>query len=142
MTTEEVTILIESRIVSDGESENLSETAKGTVYDAGDHVYVCAKSAGDDGNSDLRLKIRDDSLEMVRAGEMTANMWFKVGAAREAVYKTPYGVISFMVETHKLTISKQCGDSGRTARIFIELAYSLMSEDKIVSTNEMSIKIQ
>lgn len=130
----DVTVIIKSKITSEGETEEITETVQGTYFDKSDYGYVVADTYENNGKSTLRLKIGRDSLEMKRSGASNATMQFQKGAVREAVYNTPYGNLCFEIETQDLNIY-------RDREIRILLKYRLKSNSEIVSGHELNISI-
>ena len=137
MPSEEVFVNIRSKIISDGAAEEVSESAKGILYDKEEYIYVRADIENDEGRASLHFKIGRDYLNYRRTGDTSAVMIFTEGAMREAVYNTPYGTLCFTIKTNRLIIDRQEDNCAIT----ISLNYLLETNEETVSENHMTIEI-
>ena len=81
------------------------------------------------------LKIKDDSLELIRRGNVNSHMVFAVGSPMAADYVTVYGALHLEVNTEDL----KC--LWRSTEASIEITYSLSMTGELLSHNKLSIKI-
>lgn len=82
------------------------------------------------------LKVKDCLAELTRKGAVCSHMLFAAGKTCRADYVTPYG--SFPLEVRTEDIKSLWSDSGGT----LQLTYCLLSENKLLSQNRLSVKIR
>lgn len=134
--TKDVGIKIKTVIKAEQGQEEMLSTFKGTFYEKNSSAYVLYEDENEEGQiSKCMLKINSDMLEMKKQGDCNARMTFCEGRVIESVYNTPYGNMGFNVSTQKMIVKKS------EDKIRVEIAYTLLSGESVVSSHDMSIEI-
>jgi len=122
----------------DGSEEETESRADGELMVREDCIYVTFREKDEEAQAEIQslLKIRTDSVELTRKGQLGTKMFFEKGKKYQSDYITPYGQMKLAVDTTELTIFK----SEKNMHIVIEYVTDL--EDIKMADNKMSIVIR
>lgn len=112
-------VIIES--VSDG--DKLTQKCECSVYEKEASVIVFYTETEESLAGDVKtsLKITGKTVNLVRRGTYSSNMWFEEGVAAGFRYNMPYGHIDMSLTTKKLDVKKTPG------KLEIRLEYDLFN---------------
>lgn len=129
--TNEFKISVANAQTIDGNTDMITETARGSFRMQNGKCYISYKSGG---SSNL-LKVEGDTVTLRRTGEYGSDIQYKPGKHSEISYRTPYGVIKMGLFT-RFTEHKLSDDGGT-----IRLGYVLQTNgDELY--NDMKITIE
>ena len=133
----EIIVDIRSVISTENGTEEISEKSKGSYIEKNGEIYIfCEENVEEAGIVKSRLKVSEDFLELKKQGNSAAIMVFDTAKKTEAVYKTPFGNMNFIVDTKRY--EKEISEKG----ININLKYALLTDNNLVAEYDMDIKIE
>lgn len=123
--------------ISIGEKDVIEVTTPGEFCFDDEIVatYKETELSGMEGTTTV-LKIRDNSVELLRIGTTESRMKFKLGEADVSLYKTPYGALEVTVVTNKLIVNVD--ENG--GEIFI--AYEMVIGDQPGYSTNLKVTIE
>jgi uncharacterized beta-barrel protein YwiB (DUF1934 family) len=81
------------------------------------------------------LKIASNQVDIMKRGINNSHMVFRLDSLTKTNYHTPYGMMEFQIKTTDLDI-KEAKDL-----IEVNLKYDLLSDNNIISSNDINITI-
>ena len=112
-----------------GDEEPIVSSYKGSWNAADGRQYISYRS-GD------MLTVKKDELIIDEAGEMRAHIVLRPdGQVRSTLFATPFGTMTFGIDTHYLRMAQIPGS------LMIEAGYSLMAEQELVNDVSMTITV-
>lgn len=134
--TREVIISING--MQPGQAEDTIQVkAEGTYHKRNGKHFIHYKEVSED-NGDVILntiKITAQKVEIIKKGSISTQMSFDIKNNAKALYQTPFGKLDFNINTTYMKVKE--GE----AEIFVELHYSLSSQDSPISDNAITIRI-
>ncbi|WP_196594470.1 DUF1934 domain-containing protein [Pectinatus sottacetonis] len=97
-------------------------------------LYNETKSSGMEGTKTL-LKIADNTVHLIRKGNISQQQFFSDGVKSDSQYQTPYGSMKIAVLTKKITIEKGTISSS------VYINYDMLINGAWQSNNELHIEV-
>lgn len=131
-------IVLTGKQVIDGEENCYELTTVGNYTKKGDKYYISYEGSEITGYEDSRttLKVKRDSVSMIRFGKSSAQMIFEKGSKYSGFYNTPFGGLSVDVTTKNLQVDID-DDGGE-----FSLDYYIQLNNDIPILNGMHVKIR
>lgn len=118
-------------------AEVIEVISTGTYLRKGDAHYLSYEEADEDGKlTKNRIKITAETLEMVKQGNITTQMFFVVGQKQYTCYSTPFGDMTLGITTNHL----QASEEGK--KLSVRLLYGLEINEAYVSECELNIEVK
>ncbi|MGN0507277.1 MAG: DUF1934 domain-containing protein [Lachnospiraceae bacterium] len=118
-------------------AEAIEVISTGTYQRKGDTHYLSYEEADEDGKlTKNRIKITKDSLEMVKQGNVTTQMFFATGQKQYTCYSTPFGDMTLGTTTNHLFTTEEDGT------LAVRLVYELEINEAYVSECELDIEVK
>ena len=113
---------------------------EGMFYERNGAFYILYKESGNN-STDIEevttfLTIKNDSVILTRKGAVELSQEYRKGVLNRSIYTTCYGKIRLSVLPHCV----ECDLTVQGGRISLE--YDLFVDDKLVSHNELLLKIK
>ena len=130
----DVNIRIESKQDNGMEKTELKQTKQGEIYNKNGTLYL----RYEEDLLDLKgvktvLKIKQDSLTLIRRGDISSIQCFIPGKKTEFDYQTPYGKFKFKLEVKRFDIE------AKLAQGKIDLVYTLYNQGQNIGDNRLSL---
>ena len=119
---------------SDGVTDVNEQEFSASYYFRNNYHYLVSEN--EQTAKSARYKFNHRFLEVIRDGDIYSKLTFDTGKYCRTMYKTPYGRMEFIFNTHQVTLT----DS--PAEICIEVNYEMESGGKSVSTNRTIVSIR
>lgn len=131
-------IVLTGKQMIDGEENSYELTTVGNYTKKGDKYYISYEGSEITGYEDSRttLKVKRDSVSMIRFGKSSAQMIFEKNRKYSGFYNTPYGGLSVDVTTRDLKVD--IDDNGGE----FSLDYYIQFNNDIPVENGMHVKIR
>lgn len=128
--SKKVSVLLETSQKIDGEREQSRIEAEGALYVKEGSTHILYEENG----TKTHVRITGNTAHIHRLGELSGDLWFVEGDRRDTRYETPYGRMILTIDTHKMDWD------AKAMRLYIR--YNVLTEDQLVSMNEMTIKMK
>ncbi|WP_276788049.1 DUF1934 domain-containing protein [Veillonella magna] len=88
-----------------GEDTVIELVSPGKYYERGGVKYIRYEESEVTGLEGVQttIKVYPTSIVLLRNGKVTMRHYYELGKERESVYKTPFGNLKMVVNTHELT---------------------------------------
>lgn len=117
--------------------EPIEVISAGTYMRKENTHYLSYEEADENGTlTKNRIKITDNSIEMVKKGTVTTQMMFLLGEKQYACYATPFGDLTLGITTKKISV-KEDGESLTT-----NLRYGLEINGEHVSDCQLDVEVK
>ncbi|MDF2942957.1 MAG: hypothetical protein K0S01_1815 [Herbinix sp.] len=135
--TKEVSISIEGLQLG-SEEDSIVMTALGTYHLYNDKHYIQYDEKPEEGEGAIKcmVKIALTKIELSKKGVNSSQMVFDLKEETIAYYQTPFGNLSFDVNTTEIIIEES------PEQLQVKLEYSLSSNASLISNNQIIIKIE
>lgn len=118
-------------------AEAIEVISTGSYLRKGDTHYISYEEADEDGKlTKNRIKITAETLEMVKQGGITTQMFFEVGQKQYTCYSTPFGDMTLGIMTNRLHTSEEDG------KLSVCLMYGLEINEAYMSECELNIEVK
>ena len=107
--TKDVLISISGIHMTDGEDSDVELVTTGSYYEKNGVRYLLYDELMESLDQPVEnvVKIRENSLEIIRRGEIQAHMTFRRGMTVMAGYRTPYGEMMVEITTEEIRITEE-----------------------------------
>ncbi len=96
--TDGYTITVTNRQVNNGDTDNITETGKGSLRITDGRYYIVYKPEG----VTVMIRIDGDTATVTRTGEVRSCMEYRLGKTTSFMYNTPYGEMAMELATKML----------------------------------------
>lgn len=129
-----VTVRFSNRQTADGETAQTVLDALGTLQTTSNGIKLCYAEA-DETNATVTVSVCDNRILFIRQSEITTRLILEQNKQHLCHCKTPYGEMTFPVDTHQLSadFSAHCGT--------IRAHYTLVTGNETVK-NEIEILVE
>ena len=120
------------------DAEEPIEVISAGTYMRKDRVhYLSYDEADETGNiTKNRIKITDNSIEMVKKGAVATQMLFLLGEKQYACYATPFGDLTLGISTKTISVAEE------EAALTAKLCYGLEINGEHVSDCELDVEVR
>lgn len=133
--TKEVVVTIDGLQSNDGE-DAVTITVTGAYHNRiGKHFIQYEELKDQEGCTKNTIKISSDQIDIIKKGQTSTHMVFRLQEKTQTSYQTPYGNISLEVRTTKMQVEEE------RDVIKVTLLYSLSSNGSHLSNNQIFMKI-
>lgn len=123
--------------MADGEPEEIEVMNVAEYYYRNQTHYIIYEEVLDGTNGPTRnlIKIRPDSVEISKKGEVNTRMYFETGKCDQTAYYTPEGQINMGMDTHKVCLTET------EKEILASISYAMLVNYQPVANCEISLRI-
>lgn len=107
--TKDVLVSISGIHMLDGEGSDVELVTTGNYYEKNGIRYLLYDELMEGLSQPVKnvVKVREDSLEIIRRGEIHAHMTFKKGMTIMASYRTPFGEMLVGITTERIAVEEE-----------------------------------
>lgn len=123
--------------IADGEPEEIEVMNVAEYYFKNQTHYIVYEEImdGTSGTTRNLLKIKPDSVEISRKGEVNTRMYFETGKCDQTTYYTAEGQIHMGMDTHRVSVTEEENE------IRVQIFYSMLVNYQPMAECELFLKI-
>ena len=123
--------------VTDGEPEEIEVLNVAEYYYKNNTHYIMYEEIMDGTNGPTRnlVKIKPESVEITRKGEVNTRMYFEEGKCDQTTYYTPEGQINMGMDTHRIRLTES------DKEIRAQISYAMLVNYQHMADCEICLKV-
>jgi len=109
----------------DEDAEPVEVIAPAEYYNRNGKHYILYDELTEDhsGNTKVKVKIDDNSVEIIKKGTSTTQMLFQKGKKNLTCYNTPFGSLMLSIVTHQIDFTQEPSQLSLRIRYLLESDY-------------------
>jgi uncharacterized beta-barrel protein YwiB (DUF1934 family) len=128
---------VQIRIFSEANGERFEQNASGEWYDKGNHGYLrYAETDKEMGNTVTTVRIEDNSVRVIRQGDVRSEQTFREGLEATGYYETSYISMRLATRTESITVACKNGSGS------VKLRYRLLVEGEESGLYMLELELQ
>ncbi len=136
--TKDVIVSVRGAHVGDADSTNLEVITVGSYYLKNGKHYIIYDEAieGESESIHTTIRVGEDSVDMIKSGDIRAHMVFKENYSDQSSYVSPFGQIMIGVTTDQIRINEE------QDHLKIRIDYTLKLNQEKISNSHIEIDVK